>query len=301
MIQDRIGFIIVFWVGAGLLGCSAGIPESVNAPTIPADCADMASFQSHTSPKPAANSLKELPSAYAASSFQKAQGILSQFRAQLSRAQPHTKKLALSLREPISGRLLEARGAVALAPPNALRMILLGPGGTTALDLWLNNQSKKFRFSLPALDLLVRGKLGGSSTRGFPVDFLRFWLLRPAEGEFLWYERRGKAERFALRDPEQKDAIVEICILPAPDGDPGKTPMVLRRSSWAPHRPGRPNHRLDEEIVVADGLGCSKAYYTQAKTGLQIQIRCEGEEIRPPNPKAFEDPDALSPPQGAAP
>ena len=60
-------------------------------------------------------------------------------------------------------------GAIAIAPPvsgvtrpsgegppvdaeGALRMILLGPGGTTALDLW--SRGDRFRFAIPALDLL---------------------------------------------------------------------------------------------------------------------------------------------------
>src|SRR5690606_36045606 len=91
-----------------------------------------------------------------------------------------TMRLALSLREPLTGRTLERRGALAIAPPDALRMILLGPGGTTPLDLWVRGEA--FRFAVPAIDLSKRGDATTprAEMRGLPVDFLRSWLLRPA-------------------------------------------------------------------------------------------------------------------------
>ena len=80
---------------------------------------------------------------------------LSNLRRSLRGVGPHTLRLAVKLREPFTGRTMEARGAVALSPPSALRMILLGPGGTTALDLWARDD--EFRFAVPAIDLLRRG------------------------------------------------------------------------------------------------------------------------------------------------
>jgi len=211
---------------------------------------------------------------------------LAEVRAKLGRSKPHTRRLALKLREPFTGRLMEARGAVALAPPSALRMILLGPGGTTALDLWVKGD--RFRFSVPAIDLLRKGTTASpasrAQTRGLPVDFLKWWLLRPADGTLLWHERTERADHFVLRDSA---AIINLCV-----ADSGA--LLARRTTWA-EDPGAARDRriADEETVVAAGSGCAPVRYTQALTGLEITVTCEGEETeREPNPRAFEDPDA---------
>ena len=201
-----------------------------------------------------------------------------------------TLRVRLALREPRVGQILEARGAVAIAPsldggspgepPGALRMILLGPGGTTAMDLWARGH--RFRFAIPALGLLQRGDAATSpaSLRGLPVAFLRWWLLRPASGELLWYERVGGTDAYVLRDG---GAIIE---LRARDGGP----IAARRTTWLAERERR---LLDEEVVIADGVGCGTIRYAQASTGLLVTVRCEGEERgRSPDPRAFADPDA---------
>lgn len=213
-----------------------------------------------------------------------ARSKLAEVRSKLGRKSPHTRRLALKLREPFTGRVMEARGAVALAPPSALRMILLGPGGTTALDLWVKED--RFRFSVPALDLLRRGDASTSRAqmRGLPVDFLKWWLLRPADGTLLWHERAEGADRFVLRDGA---AIINLCV-----SDRGA--LLARRTTWA-NEPGSSSDRriADEEIVIAERPGCAPVRYAQATTGLEIAVTCEGEETeREPSPRAFEDPDA---------
>jgi hypothetical protein len=195
------------------------------------------------------------------------------------RVVPRTLRVALSLREPVTGRVLEARGALAIDPPASLRMILLGPGGTTALDLWI--QGDRYRFAVPAIDLLKRGDASSprEARRGLPVDFLRWWLLRPAEGRLLWASRDASIDRLLLRDGE---AIVDLHA--ADDGA-----VVARRTTWTllPTR-----HVVDDESVNAERVGCGKVRYHQASTGLDVTVRCEGEEPSPPNPRAFLDPDA---------
>lgn len=193
---------------------------------------------------------------------------------------PRTLRVALALREPLTGRVLEARGALAVAPPASLRMILLGPGGTTALDLWIQGES--FRFAVPAIDLLKRGDASSprEARRGLPVDFLRWWLLHPAEGRLLWASREASTSRLLLRDG---DAIVD---LRATGGDA----VVGRRTTWTL----LPTPRLvDEETVDAERVGCGTVRYHQASTGLDVTVRCEGEEPSPPSPRAFVDPDTL--------
>ena len=191
-----------------------------------------------------------------------------------------TLRVALTLREPVTGRVLEARGALAVAPPASLRMILLGPGGTTALDLWIQGES--YRFAVPAIDLLKRGDASSSraTRRGLPVDFLRWWLLHPADGRLLWTSREASSSRLVLRDG---DALVD---LRATDGDA----VVARRTTWTllptPHV-------VDDETVDAERVGCGTVRYHQASTGLEVTVRCEGEEPSRPSPRAFVDPDTV--------
>lgn len=292
-IIPRLMVGILGCAGAGLLGCASVTPEPHHY--IPPACADFAVFHGENELNFRESTSQAMAMAYSAGTYSQGVSRLADLRNALARPEPHTRRISLSLREPITGRQLQARGAVALSPPQALRMIMLGPGGTTAMDLWLRDE--KFRFSIPALDLLVRGKVGSTVTRGFPVNFLYSWLLHPAEGELLWYERRGGADRFALRDPKHPEAILELCTSSTPNITPAKHPIVLRRSTWAPSAPGETSVRLDEELIIAEDTGCADARYAQASTGLTIEIRCEGEEHeRTPNPKAFADPDGLEKP-----
>ena len=198
---------------------------------------------------------------------------------------PRTLRISLVLREPMTGRTLEARGAVAIAPPSALRMILLGPGGTTALDLWLDRD--RFRFAVPAIDLLRRGDASTprASLRGLPIDFLRWWLLRPATGALLWAAEEDGASRLRLRDGA---AIID---LRAAFG--GR--IEARRTTWAKALPEAPLRLIDEETVASDRIGCAEVRYQQASTGLEVTVRCEGEDLSPPNPRAFSDPDGGAP------
>lgn len=201
-------------------------------------------------------------------------------------ASPRTQRIALRLREPVTGRTLEARGAVAIAPPDALRMILLGPGGTTAVDLWIARD--RYRFAVPAIDLLKRGDASTprSARRGLPVDFLRWWLLRPAHGSLLWTARDGDARRLVLRDG---DAIVDLLVSAG-----GR--IQARRASWSPDGEASPRRLVDEETAVADRAGCAPVRYHQSSTGLDVTVTCEGEDVSPPNPRAFVDPDAEASP-----
>ena len=154
-------------------------------------------------------------------------------------------------------------------------MVMLGPGGTTALDLWVKDD--RFRFAVPALDLMRRGDATTprASMRGLPVDFLSWWLLRPFQGKLLYHHKHGAAgERFVLRDGA---AVVDVEI-------DAKGVRARRRSTAG-------EGRVEVEVVTAPGFGCVPARYQQASTGLDIAIRCEGEEVRAPHPRAFVDPD----------
>jgi hypothetical protein len=208
---------------------------------------------------------------------------------------PHTLRLAMALREPFTGRRTEARGAVALsAAERAVRMILVGPGGTTAFDLWIKDD--KFRMSIPAIDLLRRGDASTprAQMRGLPVDFLRWWLLDPTRGELLWTDGDAARTRYVLREGPAI-TVLEVAT---------DRKISARRQTWsagdedasggAPRRGKGAAGRslLDEEKVTADQVGCGHARYTQASTGVEIEIACEGVEPNPPSARAFVDPDA---------
>ncbi|HRI71576.1 MAG TPA: hypothetical protein PK156_45395, partial [Polyangium sp.] len=162
-------------------------------------------------------------------------------------------------------------------------MILLGPGGTTSLDLWVHDD--KFRFAVPAIDLLRRGDAHTprSDMRGLPVDFLRWWLLRPTSGTLLWHVFRDTGTRFVLRDGP---AIVDLHVAPS-----GR--VTARRTTWesSPDKP-RQRRKVDEETLEADKFGCGVVKYQQSSTNLRVTVTCESEDTeRPPNPRAFVDPD----------
>jgi hypothetical protein len=195
---------------------------------------------------------------------------------------PRTMQISLSLREPITRRTLEARGALAVAPPESLRMILLGPGGTTSLDLWLH--ADRFRFAVPAIDLLRRGDASTprAEMRGLPVDFLRWWLLRPTSGTLLWHASERDGDRFVLRDGH---SIVDLRVTQS-----GR--VKAKRTTWEV-RSGKERRKVDEEVIEADRFGCGFVRYEQASTNLLVTVKCESEETkRAPNPRAFVDPDA---------
>lgn len=199
---------------------------------------------------------------------------------------PHTMKLSLTLREPRSGKVMQARGAVAIAPPSALRMVLVGPGGTTALDLW--SKDGAFRFAVPALDLLRRGDASTprAAMRGMPVDFLQWWLLRPFSGKILDFHREVGVSRYVLSD---RDAKVELAL-----HDDGR--VEARRSTFTRAEPGAPPRRIDEETIEADSLGCGVVRYRQRSTALSLTVTCESDDRdHPPSPRAFLDPDEASP------
>jgi len=96
--------------------------------------------------------------------------------------QDFRQEIRISIRDGVSGRGFEGRGALAVRPGHALRMILLGPGGTTAMDVWIRDG--RFRVAIPALDRSVRGD--GSTPReklrGMPIDLLTRWLVAPFGG-----------------------------------------------------------------------------------------------------------------------
>ncbi len=85
------------------------------------------------------------------------------------------------VREPRTGRTVEGRGAIAVAPGQAVRMILVGGAGSTMLDAWVSPE--RHRVAVPALDLIRRGR--DADAADLPVAFLRWWFLAPLGGQLV--------------------------------------------------------------------------------------------------------------------
>jgi hypothetical protein len=91
----------------------------------------------------------------------------------------HKQEITIELRDLASGLGFSGRGVVVVQPRHALRMILLGPGGTTAMDVWIRD--RKFRVAIPAISRITRGdeSTPREMMRGMPVDLLWRLLVDP--------------------------------------------------------------------------------------------------------------------------
>ena len=96
---------------------------------------------------------------------------------------PYVERVRLGVFSPRTGKKIEARGALAVDPGKAARLVMVGPGGATALDAWVTPD--RYRFVIPAIHKEVRGGKELDDTLGVPVGFLRWWILAPLEGDLL--------------------------------------------------------------------------------------------------------------------
>jgi hypothetical protein len=165
------------------------------------------------------------------------------------------------------------RGAVAVHPEGGVRMIMLGPGGTTAMDLWICRDA--FRFAVPAADLVRRGDASTppEELRGLPVDFLRWWFLEPLGGRLLAAYPVSGGDAFLLKD----DASA-VHLLRRADGP--RTHLSVRRVSLD-----------DEERIETSADKCGHVHYSQQSTSIDLDVNCEKVNDGTPSPRAFADPD----------
>ena len=206
--------------------------------------------------------------------WQAARKELVSLRERLSPARPYRMNVTLELQQKTLAARMRARGAVAVRPPDALRMLLLGPGGTTALDLWVCRDH--FRFAIPAVDLVRRGDASTPATelRGWPAAFLRWGFVSPLEGRLLSFVDEAAGRRYVVR---QGDQVTHLSVLEE-DG------LRVRRVS-----------KGDEESLESDGRACGKVVYEQKSTGIELRVKCEeiDEDAALPE-RAFADPDDAS-------
>ena len=180
------------------------------------------------------------------------------------------------MREPRTGKVFQARGGVAVDPGRALHMILVGPGGVTALDAWITDD--RFRVLVPPISLERRGGADSMSARGAAGGLLSLVARStPSRGDCL---PRGTATRGPLYLLRHGDETV-----------------LLRQAHVA--RSGRQRvmaaRREDGDVERLDWVGRSptmphagdKARYMDGASGLEVEVLVEGLGEQEPDPAAF--------------
>ena len=117
--------------------------------------------------------------------------------------QPWAAGVRATLRHAPTGRQLEARGGLAVAPGRGLRMILVAGPGSTALDVWVTPDH--WRVSAPPMDLLRRG--GVDAPPDLPVGFLRWWFFGALAGTLSGVATEGGHAVWRLQD---RGAVLEL-------------------------------------------------------------------------------------------
>lgn len=200
---------------------------------------------------------------------------------------PFGAVVRVSLREPHTGKTLTARGAVAVDPGRALRMILLGPAGSTALDVWATPE--RWRFDIPPADIHRRGGLTDDPT--LPVGFFRWWFLGPASGRLLAsfpgpVAARGPSTRFILRQGSATIDIVDARVGSGHDVNASRRVLgTVDRIVF---------HGRSLSITPGD-----HATYDQESSGVHVEVTVESASDAP-DPAAFDDPDAPQAPPRAS-
>jgi hypothetical protein len=192
--------------------------------------------------------------------------------------------LVMTMRAPRAGRTVDGRGAIAVAPGRALRIILVGVAGATMLDAWVTPD--RWRIAVPPVDSIRRGGL--DEPRELPVGFLRWLFFRPLAGTLFGGSTSGDRPLFLLRDG---DATFEVRLGRC---DRGNLTTTTRRA------PGQ-SERL-EECRASGAVGAAApgdwVRYEHEGTGLQVELAIESLANEPPAEAAFVDPDTESAPGG---
>jgi hypothetical protein len=204
---------------------------------------------------------------------------LKTLRVALTPTEPRTMNVELDMKLAGGAWSMRSRGAIAVHPAGGLRIVMLGPGGTTAFDLWACEA--EFRLAIPAVDHVVRGdaRTPSGQLRGLPVAFLRWWFLAPMSGRLLNFAAADEDGwwRFVLRDG---DSVVDVR---------GQGPSELPQNLHVIRRVQREVHE-----VHSDGKACGRVRYQLRPGGVVLETACEGWAAGPPPSRAFHDPDRPS-------
>jgi hypothetical protein len=184
---------------------------------------------------------------------------------------PYVERVRIGVVDPRSGKVYEARGAVAISPDHAARMVLLGPGGTTALDIWVTRD--RFRFSIPSLKVEKRGTTL-SEAPGLPIGFLRWWFLAPLDGSLVLARSNRQESSFLFRN--------------------GPATVTMRTDGEHFVAIRREGGRLEGLEWSGRGLGPragARGRYIDEEWGVRVNVVVEEVIDSEPDPAAFLDPD----------
>ena len=196
---------------------------------------------------------------------------LDTLRARLVPVETRRYVISTTFEAPAFGPPMSARGAYAVQPPDALRMQLVGPAGSLALDVWMRGEAS--RLSVPPIGLVERQAKGETPSMGRPVGFLRWWMLHPLDGKLLFAaEARTGEHLFVLRAFD--GALVEARVN-------GSDRVVATRTLLA---------AKSEERVDAERAPCGHSRYTNRYPRVVVDVRCESFVVGAPA-RAFADPD----------
>ncbi len=183
--------------------------------------------------------------------------------------------LRVTMRDDESGRVVDGRGAIAVAPGRAVRMILVGGAGSTVLDAWVTGA--RWRVAVPLLDRVERGGL--EEPRDLPIGFLRWWFLTPLNGTLFAAASSDAGTSWLLRDGS---AVIEL----RRDVCPRGSLLVATR------RTPESVERVSECREVAAPKPGDWARYVDEVHGLRVDVVLESVAAAPPDGAAFVDPDA---------
>ena len=184
---------------------------------------------------------------------------------------PYVERIRLAITDPRSGKDYMARGAVAVSPDRAARMMLVGPGGTTALDVWVTKD--RFKFSVPGIQLEKRGGSSPEDARGLPIGLLRWWFLSPLGGKLLVGRSNAYESAWLLRDG---DATVTV-------RTDGRRFIAVRREAGT-------MEGIEWLGRLLPRAG-SRGRYVEGTYGLRVEVIVEEVMQEEPDPAAFVDPD----------
>jgi hypothetical protein len=205
------------------------------------------------------------------------QAELAALRASHPRA-PWAAGLRATLRSPRTGRTIDARGGIAVAPGRAIRLVLVAGAGATALDAWVTPD--RWRIAVPPAGLVRRG--GADDPAELPVGFLRWWFFTPLEGSLFAARREasptGPEDVLLLRNGA---AVIEL--RPGP---------CLRARRRLPPR----TERVEECGGGASPQPGDRVRYDDDTSGLTVDIVVESRAVAPPTEDAFVDPDTAGEP-----
>lgn len=195
----------------------------------------------------------------------------AQMREEVPR-RPYVQRVQVGIVDPRTGKLYQARGAVAISPDRAARLVLLGPGGTTALDLWVTRD--RYRLAVPSLKIEQRGGIDRAEARGLPVGFLRWWFLAPLDGKLVLARSNRQESAFLLR------------------AGPATVSMRTNGERFVAVR--RENGRLEGLEWSGAGLtprAGAHGRYIDGDWGVRVHVVVEEVLQEEPDPAAFFDPD----------